>query len=502
MKINRIQPNYSIQNNVQQKSERQQSEQNYSSQVSFKSGIGDQIMDSLKQKGAIKFMKGLEWLKGESGGILITAIGTGFVAPWFIAFNPFVKAKPDATKEEKKELQNTKLYTAMRQIVSMAIAIVTQLGILIPIDRLWDSLVNKKEYSKNFRVNIDQSDLNTKSFIERNVKKQLKEEGVKAPSFKEIFTDGWKSYKANREEFKAIVKKKVSAEQNLQIEKVAKTFAETGQMKASGRAIDNKSVAELINKQIEEYISDAKKLQINEKGLNFYSDRAKTLMENESYIKKMFEKIPEDKTEFKTFLENLHAKEQNPKIKEILKEIIERPEDIQKSRIDRTLARIDKIKELCDGKYTEEGYLKALKDRNSALDEVIEKLNSKKIVKTAEATAESIKQSIKEVIEACSFKEENGVLKSVMKATDTFDSDISRLTKKVNKDTTKLYKKLIENNYKSINQISKVLVGVLITLPISCNLLNWIYPRFMEIFFPRLAGVKKGNEEGGKKCQA
>ena len=89
-----------------------------------------------------------------------------------------------------------------------------------------------------------------------------------------------------------------------------------------------------------------------------------------------------------------------------------------------------------------------------------------------------------------------------MRATDTFDSNISRLTKKINKDTAKLYKKLIENNYKSINQVSKVLVGVLVTLPITCNLLNWIYPRFMEIFFPKLAGVKKENPDGGKKCQA
>ena len=48
-------------------------------------------------------MKSLEWLKGEIGGILITAFGTGLVAPIFIGFNPFVKAPKNATPEEKKE---------------------------------------------------------------------------------------------------------------------------------------------------------------------------------------------------------------------------------------------------------------------------------------------------------------------------------------------------------------------------------------------------------------
>ncbi|MBQ3819601.1 hypothetical protein II810_04055, partial [bacterium] len=47
------------------------------------------------------------------------------------------------------------------------------------------------------------------------------------------------------------------------------------------------------------------------------------------------------------------------------------------------------------------------------------------------------------------------------------------------------------NHYKSWNQFTKIGVGVLITLPITCTALNWVYPRFMELFFPKLAGVKK-----------
>ena len=67
--------------------------------------INKEIMEQLPNKTAIKVMEKFKWLKGELGGILITALGTGAVAPIFIAYNPFVKAPKDATKEQKENTQ-------------------------------------------------------------------------------------------------------------------------------------------------------------------------------------------------------------------------------------------------------------------------------------------------------------------------------------------------------------------------------------------------------------
>ena len=480
---------------------KEQSYPNNSSSVSFKAkgrSIGDMITDSLHHKNVLKKLKNLEWLKGESGGILITAVGTGCVAPWFIAFNPFVKAPKGASEEEKKEVKNTKMYTAMRQIVSMVLAIVCQLGLLTPIDKLWNQMINKKEYAKKFRFNIDQSELNTKSFIEQSVKKELKSKGVKKPSFTEIFSNGWKSYKEKKDAYKAQVKAEVSKTQDSQLEKVAKVFGETGEMRTANGALDHKSMAELLNKQIDDYIADANTLKIDDKGMKFYSERAKVLMENEEKLNRILRDAPDDKAQLKKYLEKLVNEEKNENFKTVLKEILERPEDIQKSRIKRTVERIKHIKEMCNGNYSEEAYLKAMKERNTAIDGIIEKLNSKKLTDTKNLSAESIQKMVKDIVESCKFDKENSLLKSILHDTDTFNFDEAKLTKKVHKDATKLYKKLIENNYKSVNQISKVIVGVFITLPITCNLLNWIYPRFMEICFPKLAGVKKG-EKGGNK---
>ena len=59
----------------------------------------------------------------------------------------------------------------------------------------------------------------------------------------------------------------------------------------------------------------------------------------------------------------------------------------------------------------------------------------------------------------------------------------------------------IEQRVKGYNQIASILVGLFITLPVTCSALNWVYPRFMNIFFPELANSKKSDapEEKVKK---
>lgn len=63
---------------------------------------------------------------------LVTAIGTAFVAPIFIAFNPL-----------SKEDENTKKYSALRQPISAVIAIVTQVAVNLKFDNWIDGLARK-----------------------------------------------------------------------------------------------------------------------------------------------------------------------------------------------------------------------------------------------------------------------------------------------------------------------------------------------------------------------
>ncbi len=479
----------------------------------FTGGVGklsEEITNSLPAKNVLKRMKNLEWLKGEIGGILITALGTGLVAPIFIGFNPFVKAPKNSTKEQKDEVKNTKLYTAMRQPISAVLAILFQVSALKPIDKFLDKIFNNAEYSRNLSINVDQSAINNKSYLKTVTKQKLKERGITKPSIFAGFKEGFDTIKNQRKNFDTLLNETVDKKAEEQLQNVADTFRETGRIKVGRRALNNATVADFINKQIDDYIADAVKLKIDNNGLAFYTDRAKTLVANENHLREIFNDIPVKEIDQTTnpkelqkyykktdeILKSALVKEKDPEVQEIIKEILDKPDDIRASRVSRTLQRIDTIKEACNGRFSGPEYLKAMSLRNSELDRTITRLKLNKIKAPEKATTETITDAMKTLVENCQFKTSDGLLKSILHDTNTFDSDGEKLAQKIHKDIAKLYKKFVENNYKAPNQIIKILIGVCITLPITCNALNWVYPRFMEIFFPGLAGVKKN---GGDK---
>lgn len=487
MKVDKIQQNYS---NL-----RKTNSQSYSN-VSFQRGsMRDQITSSLPAKHVIKWMKSLEWLKGEIGGILITAIGTGTVAPLFIGFNPFVKAPKGATEEQKEDLKNTKQYTAMRQPISAILAILFQVSALGPIDKFLNKIFNNEKYSKHLDIHVDLSEINDKSVVKAAVKKQMKEENIKKTSWTKIFTDGFKAVSKKRDGFDEIFDARVKEIEDKQINKVAKEFQEIGKIKVGDRFLDNKSLAELVNAQIDDYIKDAEWLKHNSRALEFYSERAEVLIKNEEHLREIFKDAPTDPKQLKNFLNKALVAENNNEVRELIQEILNRPEEIQGHRIKRTFERIQQIKDMCPkGEYSFKGYLEAMTRRNGELDEIITKLRLNKIKDVNNATDNKISETIKAIVESCSFKKENKALNSILHDSTTFDPDKAKLTNKIHKDITKQYKEMLKNNYKSVNQIIKIIIGVFITLPITCNALNWVYPRLMDIAFPKLAGKKKSQE--------
>lgn len=483
-----------------------------------------EVMDLIHHKKAILKMKKLEWLKGEIGGILITALGTGAVAPIFIGFNPFVRPKKNATPEEKEDLKNTKLYTAMRQPISAALAILFQASVQKYIDKGLDAIFNNPNRAKNFRENLDQSYLNTETYVKDNVRKALKAKGIKKPSLlaswfgKKKIIDGEKV--SLRDRYDMVVNDKVEAIRNGQLDDIARAFEKDNRIYIGGevgedgivrlgksRALDNETVAKLVNKQILEYQGDAQKLIKKPEKIVEYIDKAETFVNNENKLRKMFAdnpweeikatndpaKIKELNARTTEMLENLLRNEKNPKIQDLLNEILKEPEDLRAFKIQRTLDRINYIKDMCESKggYTPTRYHEALIERNNVLHRINNLLESCKIKDTANATEETIDNAIKKIIRSCSFKKGGGLTEAVLRNTDTFSDDAKTLKSKIYKDIAKGYKELVKNNYKSWNQVSKILVGVFITLPITCTALNWVYPRFMEIFFPKLAGAKK-----------
>ena len=460
----------------------------------FTGSYTEKITNGLHHAKAIKRMKSLEWLKGEIGGILITALGTGLVAPIFIGFNPFVKAPKNATPEQKEENKNTKLYTAMRQPISAVLAILFQASVQKYIDKGLDFVFNNPEISKHTRLNLDQQEINTKTYIQANIKKEMAAEGKKKPSWiSALFSsDAKKKRQAYTEDFDARVK----ARQEAQVKEVARKFQADGKIHIGERVLDSKTTAELVNKQIDEYIKDAKALQKSPEAIAKHLDRAQILMDNETHLQQIFSGIQKEQVTSK--VQELLNKETNADVKMLLQEILDRPEDLRYSRVQRTLARINSIKEMCNGTFSRASYRQALLDRNKVLADRIVELTAAKISDPKTADTNAIKAAIEKVAKQCNFDDTDGIIKSVLRDTDTFDHNLVNITKKIYHDISKGYKKLVENNYKSWNQFTKIGVGVLITLPITCTALNWVYPRFMDIFFPKLSGKKTDNQPNNK----
>ncbi len=458
-------------------------------------GAEEILTEILPNRKALKFINKFESWRGELGGILITAIGTGLVAPFSIAFNPFVKPKADATEEEKKELSNTKKYTAMRQPISAVLAALFQAGALKPIDHFLDTISNNPEYSKHFWLELDQGAVQKKEYLERLIKKEMKQN----PQYSGL----------SKKDFKAKLDELVKEKQNSQIEKVAESLGETGRIKIGERYLADKEVADYINSTIDDYIDDAKALKYDEKGLAFYTNRATVLMENKEAINNILsrEKLEEFKgkpRELKTYLLGLRDKPENIGFQKILDEIIEAPDQLRESRCFRTVDRIRRIEAalIGTGEFKPENYTAVLAKRNTVLDMKIVKLLRAKIADPAKATTADIKAALEELTQLCHYDARSSEARDIYENTNTFQNNIEKLGAKIKKDIAKRYKKVMENRYKGFSQITKVAIGVCITLPITCSVLNWVYPRFMDIFFPNLAGKTKGVQEaknGGDK---
>lgn len=105
-----------------------------------------------------RVVKADEFLKTEAASIIITAIGTGLVAPIFIANNPLA----NSTDEE------TKKYSALRQPVSAVIAVLMQLGITIPFNNFLDRMANEGKLGSKY----DKSGLQDKKYLRKKITKE------------------------------------------------------------------------------------------------------------------------------------------------------------------------------------------------------------------------------------------------------------------------------------------------------------------------------------------
>lgn len=73
-------------------------------------------------------------------------------------------------------------------------------------------------------------------------------------------------------------------------------------------------------------------------------------------------------------------------------------------------------------------------------------------------------------------------------------------TKEFTSNLMKKQVKILEEKFKSLNKVNGMVANLFVTA-VTCTILNWVYPRFMDKFFPKLSASKAQSEKmkGGNK---
>ena len=147
-----------------------------------------------------------------------------------------------------------------------------------------------------------------------------------------------------------------------------------------------------------------------------------------------------------------------------------------KDKNNKMLERVKEYTGMTDKTEIEQKVAASVADRKSALTKSLEALEElkTKISSGEKLTVSQIQKFLEEKAGGISFKD------SALHCDFTEEF----LTK---------YKNNIENNLKGHKQFTGLVISLAV-LPITCCLLNWVYPRFMDAVFPNLSNKKHDNE--------
>lgn len=345
---------------------------------------------------------------GEIMNTIITGLGTAFVAPLFIAFNPF-------SKEDK----DIKAYSAWRQPISAVLAVAAQIAINLKWEHYLDRLASTGGFD---RANLKA--MPQKSYLKHLIK-------FKSPK------------KLSKEELEAQIHKLQDEAKRKQI-----TIA---RREHNG----NPAWSDLVGK---EHLQKAEKIVRSDSTL---ASKIQGLKEKEAkkylepFIKKEAEKIVREEIYDEARIKRV--------VRSFKEQGLSRDEAIElvQQRIQRLMNITDEAKSVSKAKA-----LGLLQGQLKKLEDIRKFEEGNKAIKNAFDSVKDLGSSFKEVLENVKIK------RLVIKQADDA--------------------KIVLKNFKRWTGI----VISLITLPFSCGLLNWAYPRIMEKIMPEASKKKKAKEAG------
>ncbi len=416
----------------------------------------------------VKKAKQLSNSLGEVQNTMINAIGTGLIAPIFIKFNPLSKSDED-----------TRTYAAWRQPISAVLSILTNVYLTVkPLDKAMENMVNSGVLDDNYNRTAFQDE----KFIAKELKKQH-------PEYSKEKIDQEVKIKVQQQKEKLI--NDIRNNDTIEISK----YKKDGLFK-----VDQGIFKNAVNGAIENLIDSEKqerKRLTDEKNVyrvrrrEFYRTNNKQTLEYVSDMEKLLGET--DLTKVKSALnDKIKSLKGTEELKLITEEILSIsrgniPKEDEKAFIDVMKEKLQKVKDTAtaygpdkmkDKAAVEAAVKQELADRIASID---------KNITFYERVQKDIKngKTVKE-IEAMFAEEAKGNKRLAQKGI-IFAQRVGDM-----------FKQQIKGSIKCNKQIVGVIVG-LIAAPFSCELLNIVYPIFMDKFFPNLSKGKKAKAQANDK---
>lgn len=431
-------------------------------QIGFTSNIPQATIE--KEINALNpsILRGINKLKnniGEFQDICINALGTGLLAPIFIKYNPLSKTDED-----------TRTYSAWRQPLSALLAIATQGLFTIPIVSKINSMANEGA------LNLD---CNKTPFKDKDYAMHL---------MKKLHPG------LNKKQREALADEYIAKQDANLINTLKKenTVYYTIKGQTEPVKISQEKYTEVLNKTVDSMLADEeKRLKVcNDVKLTKRIERSEFYRNNYDTSKNLLNEIEakinstDDVKEITKFLKNKHKELKKAKANTQLLDMITETrilgsagKDKMLEKVKRMQGHIEKYKGLKSKEQVVEAVKASISERINEHKDSIEFLNKVKKAIAENKTINEIEEMFK-----LKIKESKNANKEFRLADKIFSKEVA----------TKL-KEITKKHIEGVKRIA-TLAGALIILPISCDLLNRIYPRFMDIAFPKLSSKKHNNE--------
>lgn len=421
----------------------------------------------------IKVTNRLAQSMGEIQNIVINSLGTGLVAPIFIKYNPLSKTDED-----------TRTYSAWRQPISAILAVATQASMVAP----FNNLINWMSNTGNLPDPYNKTNFQSDSYIRDLIHKTN-------PNF-------------NKEQLDRAVAKEKTKQYNELLENLKnKNTIYIKQYNAPSKKMDSTTYKNLLLETIEDMLKDdndketnckktSEKRKIRSEFFRQHNDNAKSVLNDIKSNLESLNNVRDYKDYLSAKIKALKSENADAELIKMVKEIKERanikpPEESGEKALMKEIR--DKVSKMLKHADT---YAKAISEEDVS-NHVEKSLEAKKnALEISKKTLESLKNKINEGITVKDI--EKLIADKVKENNITEDCSIKtpfsiRVIEK--------YKSNIESSLDGYKRFTGLIVSLAV-LPITCCLLNWIYPIFMDAVFPNLSNKKHDNEASALVAKA